>query len=60
MAFFMQNIGIATSQELSHPVDDRLLCGLSGRLSLAARQVPLKHGRQKVCCIGSSSVSSLV
>ncbi|KAK4817772.1 hypothetical protein QYF61_026995 [Mycteria americana] len=32
------NAGIATSQELSHPVDDRLLCERSDRLSLAARQ----------------------
>lgn len=49
MAFFMQNIDIAAPQGLPHPVDDRLLCGCSGRLRLAARQAPLKHGRQKVC-----------
>lgn len=56
--FFMQNTGIATSQELSHPVDDKLLCGHSDRLSLAARQAPLKHHRQKTCYLGSFSVSA--
>jgi len=60
VAFFTQNTVIATSQELSHPFDGRPLRGYSGRLGLAARWVPPKHGRQKVCYLGSFSVSSLV
>lgn len=57
MVFFRQKMGIATTRQLCHPFDSRLLCGCSDRLSLAARTGTAQAGKaesvlfRKIFCI---------